>query len=123
TAKEHPCTVTYRVTAGGATVMETMSMGKGEMVTMYSPDGNDIVLTHYCMLGNQPRMRAAGEQKPGVLRFTFDGGGNMKPEDQHMHSLTVTFIDDDHIKQEWTMYGGGKEQGVHTIELTRKKKA
>src|SRR5262245_32281969 len=49
----------FRVTAGGNTVQETLFPGTDkEMVTMYHLDGEDLVLTHYCMLGNQPRLRA-----------------------------------------------------------------
>ena len=36
-----------------------------EMITMYHPDGDGLALTHYCMLGNQPRMKASKDQKPG----------------------------------------------------------
>src|SRR5437868_15374337 len=56
---EHEATVTYKVTAGGSAVVETVFPGtEHEMVTVYHQDGDDLVLTHYCMLGNQPRMRA-----------------------------------------------------------------
>ena len=49
---------TLRVTSGGTAVQETIFPGSDhEMVTMYHLDGADLVLTHYCMLGNQPRMR------------------------------------------------------------------
>jgi hypothetical protein len=122
TDKDHPCSVTYKPGSGGSVMVETMAMGNhGEMLTVYHPDGDDLVLTHYCMVGNQPRMRAAKEQKAGALKFDFDGGANMKPADKHMHSLTVTFVDADHVKQEWAMFDGGKEQMVVTINLARKK--
>jgi hypothetical protein len=39
-----------------------------EMVTVYHADGPDLVLTHYCLEGNQPRMRAKGAQGS---RFDF----------------------------------------------------
>jgi hypothetical protein len=66
-------------------------------------------------------MKASKDQIPGVIKFEGDGGTNMKPEDKHMHTLTITFVDADHIKQDWTLFDGGKEQTVVTILLARKK--
>ena len=121
-SKDHPTDVTYKVSSGGSVLVETMAMGNhAEMITMYHPDGDGLALTHYCMLGNQPRMKAAKDQKPGLIKFEGDGGTNMKPEDKHMHTLTVTFVDADHVKQDWTLFEGGKEQTVVTINLVRKK--
>ena len=121
-SKDHAADVTYKLSSGGSVLMETMAMANhAEMITMYHPDGEGLALTHYCMLGNQPRMKAAKDQKPGVIKFEGDGGTNMKPEDKHMHTLTVTFVDADHVKQDWTLFDGGKEQTVVTINLVRKK--
>src|SRR5262245_23582703 len=40
----------YKVTSGGSAVVETLLPGTDhEMVTVIHPDGNDLVLTHYCM--------------------------------------------------------------------------
>ena len=48
-----------RVTSAGTAVQETLFPGSDhEMVTMYHLDGDDLILTHYCSLGNQPRLRA-----------------------------------------------------------------
>src|SRR5215218_10052120 len=48
-------TVRYKVTSGGSAVVETIMPGaEHEMVTVIHPDGDSILLTHYCMLGNQP---------------------------------------------------------------------
>ncbi|HZE95542.1 MAG TPA: hypothetical protein VE981_00800 [Planctomycetota bacterium] len=121
-SKEHAADVTYKLSSGGSILVETASMAnQAEMITIYHPDGESLALTHYCMLGNQPHMKAAKDQKPGSIRFEGDGGTNMKPEDKHMHSLTVTFVDADHLKQDWALFDGGKEQTVVTIVLTRKK--
>ncbi len=120
-SKDHPCDVTYKVTSGGSVLVETAAMGNhGEMITVYHPDGEDLALTHYCTIGNQPHMRASKDQKPGQIKFAGDGGTNMKPDDKHMHSMTLTFVDADHIRQEWTLFDGGKEQAVVTLNLTRK---
>src|SRR6185295_11694603 len=121
-SKDHPCTITYKVSAGGTVVMETISMGDHEMVTAYHPDGDGLALTHYCMLGNQPHMKSDKENKPHTTHFVCAGGTNMKcATDKHMHALLITFVDADHVKEDWTLYDGGKEAGVHSFSLTRKK--
>ena len=123
TTKDHPCTISYKVSSGGSILMETMTMpNHAEMVTIYHPDGDALVMTHYCTLGNQPHMKAAPDSKAGVYRFVCDGGSNMKcATDKHMHSLVLTIEDADHIRQDWAMYDGGKELGVHSFQLARKK--
>src|SRR5438093_10184366 len=48
----------FRVTAGGSAVEEKIFPGtKMEMVSVYHMDKGDLLMTHYCMLGNQPRLR------------------------------------------------------------------
>jgi hypothetical protein len=37
-------------------------------------DGADLVMTHYCMLGNQPRMKADSKSPKNQIRFQFAGG-------------------------------------------------
>src|SRR5262245_39718357 len=48
-----------RVTAAGSAVHETLFPGQPhEMISVYHLDGKDLLMTHYCSLGNQPRMKA-----------------------------------------------------------------
>ena len=119
----HDAAVTYRVTSGGSAVMETLFPGtEHEMVTVYHQDGDDLVLTHYCMLHNQPRMRARRDGSPDKLEFQFAGGSNIKSDkDQHMHDLTLEILGDDHIKATWSMYKDGKKAHTATFDLKRKK--
>jgi hypothetical protein len=123
-ADAHDANVTYRVTSGGSTVVETLFPGtEHEMVTMYHEDGDDLVLTHYCMLHNQPRMKAKRDSGPNKLVFKFAGGTNVQAEkDTHMHDMTMEFVSEDHIKATWTMYKDGKLAHTTTFDLTRKKK-
>src|SRR5437868_11062744 len=54
-----------KVTAGGSAVHETLFPGQPhEMVSSYTVDGPDLVMTHYCVLGNQPRMKADPNRRP-----------------------------------------------------------
>ena len=56
---KHEATISYKVTSAGRTVQETIFAGTPhEMVTMYHLDGDALLLTHYCAIGNQPRMKA-----------------------------------------------------------------
>jgi hypothetical protein len=92
------------------------------MVTVYYEDGGDLVLTHYCMLHNQPRMRAKRSSAADKLEFQFDGGTNIKSDkDQHMHDMTLQFLSEDHIKSAWNMYKDGKKMDTATLDLKRKK--
>lgn len=115
-----PVTVTYSLIAGGNTVMERLS--HGDMVTMYSLDGDSLLLTHYCMANNEPRMRAKGLSPDGkTLDFKFVDAANLaKPTDMHMHALKFTFQDADHVTQEWVHSVEGKEAPA-SFPLTRKK--
>lgn len=114
---------TYRVVSGGTAVMEElMPAGEENMITMYHLDGDALVMTHYCGLGNQPRMKA----KPMVgnkLAFEFTGGCNVQRDGKYMSALTLEFIDADHIKASWTLADKGKIGEHVTFDLIRKKKA
>jgi hypothetical protein len=111
-----------RVTAAGSAVQETFFPGSShEMVTMYHLDGADLVLTHYCMLGNQPRMRAEPSADDKKIVFKFIGGSNLKSNDeQHMHQATLTFDGKDHYEAEWVACKDGKPCHQASFDLVRK---
>jgi hypothetical protein len=104
-----------KVTAGGSAVHETLFPGQPhEMVSIYTLDGPDLVMTHYCVLGNQPRMKADAKAPPGQIVFRFAGGGNLDPKkDKHMHAATLTIVDDGHIE----LAGVGWEGGAPAKEM------
>jgi len=111
----------YAVTASGTAVVETVFPGsEHEMVTVYHADGPDLVLTHYCMEGNQPRMRARGAQG-SRFDFAYDGGTNIDPRrDRHMHSATFDLASADEIRSEWSELAEGKPVFVARLHLVRK---
>ena len=115
-----------RVTAGGSAVQETLFPGQPhEMFSVYTTEGPDLVMTHYCVLGNQPRMKADPKSLPNQLAFKFAGGANLDPKkDKHMHEATLTFIDDDHMELlgvGWENGAPAKEQCCGVMKLIRKK--
>lgn len=114
-----------KVTAGGSAVHETSFPGQPmEMVSVYHMDKGDLVMTHYCALGNQPRMKADPKSSPNQIRWLFAGGTNLDPaKDMHMHGATVTFVDDDHIEIAGEAWENGKPAADHCgkVKLVRKK--
>jgi hypothetical protein len=102
---------TYEVYAGGTAVVEKFQAeGEPAMVTVYYPDRGQVMLTHYCTIGNQPRMRSKESGDGKQLKFTFVDASNMKgPTDAHMHGVAFSFTDADHYSQTWTMKNDGKE--------------
>jgi len=118
-----PATVTYALVSDNSGLMERLVMdGESEMVTMYYPDGDHLMMTHYCSAHNQPRMRS--QTVPvGSKNITFDfvDVTNLSaPDAGHMRKLVVTFGDKDHFTQEWTWREKGKEKTV-VIDFERSK--
>lgn len=115
--------VTYRTASNGSVVQEDLFPGTDhEMISMYHLDGDSLVMTHYCALGNQPRMRLGKASSPDELRFDFDGGTNFKPEtDRHIHSGRIKWLSPDQIEAEWAVYQGTKQVGANKFLLMRKK--
>jgi hypothetical protein len=113
----------FKVTSAGSAVEETMLPGtEHEMINMIHPDGDDIVLTHYCALGNQPEMTAPDKIEGKDVAFKFVRGGNMKSTNEmHMHNVTYTFVDKDTLRTKWVHYENGKPAGDVVFEYKRKK--
>jgi hypothetical protein len=116
-----PFHVSYKVVSNGTALMETMNGPDAmEMVTVYHPDGASILMTHYCSMGNEPRMRAKSLTN-GKLVFRYVDAANVKsPEDPRMSGLVLTFTDADHLGADWTHKMGAKEEVGH-FAYTRKK--
>jgi len=118
-----PAFCTYRVVSGGSAVMEElMPAGEENMITMYHLDGDAVVLTHYCGLGNQPRMKAK-PMSGNKMSFEFTGGCNVQRDGKYMSALTLEFVGVDHLKASWTLTDKGKVGEHVTFDLIRKKKA
>ena len=116
-------TVTYRVASGGSVVEETLFPGSPhEMISMYHLADGHLVMTHYCSMANQPRMRLdAKASTPERLVFAFDGGTNFDPaKDVHIHSGVLEWKGDA-LHADWAAWQGGKEAGHKVFELHRKK--
>jgi hypothetical protein len=111
----------YALTAAGTALVETVFPGSPhEMVTVYHADGPDVVLTHYCMEGNQPRMRARNASGTR-FDFQFEGGANIDPRrDRHMNSASLELLGQDEMRTVWTELADAKPVFVAKSHLVRK---
>jgi hypothetical protein len=114
-----------RSTAGGSVIEETFFPGSDmEMVSMYNVDGPDLVMTHYCILGNQPKLKADPKSPSNKIEWIFAGGSNLDvKKDRHMHGGSLTIIDKDHIETNGVGWVDGKpaEEMCGVMKLVRKK--
>jgi len=107
-----PVKITYTLVAGGSALMEHLkSANEPEMITMYSADGDHIVVTHYCSEGNQPQMKSEVIMMGKPQKYSFSlvrVTGLKSPDAGHMIGLVLTLVDNDHLTQEWTYQNKGK---------------
>jgi hypothetical protein len=107
--------------SAGSIVIEELFPGtEHEMMTVYHMDGEDLVATHYCSAGNQPRFKLAesGTGSEGY-HFAFTGGSNMAPTDGHIHEGTIRIADADHVESTWSFWKDGQPEHQMTFSMTR----
>jgi hypothetical protein len=116
-----PVQVSYRMTAGGSALMSEI-VGHGEdMISMITFDGpNRLLLTHYCAVGNQPRMQASASPDGKTVTFNFVDATNLdNPQSGHMDHVVLAMLGPDHHIEEWHFTDHGKEI-KEVFDLTRK---
>jgi hypothetical protein len=114
--------LSYELIAGGTSLIERDTAdNRPVMLTVYHLDGNRLLLTHYCMAGNQPRMEAREfDPTTGRLHFDFLDATNLPGKDSgHMHAATLRIADRDHLASTWVYYEGGRPKFTEEVEFTR----
>jgi hypothetical protein len=111
--------LSYRLIAHGSALVETWDLGGGrESLTIYHMDGDVLLASHFCPLGNQPRLslrRAA----PDRLEFEFRDGTNLDPAaDAHQHSFWIEFQGPVAIMRSET-YREGAEDETEAVRYER----
>ena len=115
---------TFRLTAGGSALVETMFPNDGhEMVNMYHADGDRVLMTHYCAAGNQPRLVVEATDDENRLELRFESITNLAtPETTYMSQAVYVFHGDDRLTTRWRSMTDGKlTEETTTMELKRRK--
>lgn len=115
--------IVYCVTAAGSAVMETFNPGTPmEMVTMYHDEKGKLAMTHYCMLGNQPKMRLINASDK-QLALDLAEESDIDKDAPHMNALTIDFLAADSIRHTWGCCQGGDKITNMSVEFKRKETA
>ena len=109
-------TVTYCLTGKGTVLVEDYRVGKTTMLTLYHLDGEELMLTHYCSAGNQPRMTLSSlSDDARELVFTAFDVTNAG-ERGYSKRLTLRLIDEEHIA---VSYLGSRTEASSGVSLER----
>lgn len=102
-----PIRVSYKVVSNGTGVMETYyQVGSDfiDMVTVYHLDGDSLMMTHFCAVNNQVRLRAeplTADAK--ALSFNYIDATNLSVSHKDvMTKLEMSLPDNEHFTQTWT---------------------
>lgn len=110
------------VIARGSAVLERTNFEAhpGEtMLTLFHRDGAELVLTHYCVAGNQPRL-VASKLEPDSLHFTFRDATNLASRDQgHMDEAVFTLEGPEAFSSKWSFFQAGKTSWMEEIRYRR----
>ena len=92
------------VAAGDSVVMEVMDPDGERELNVYHLVEGDLMLTHYCGAGIQPRLKLdIGRAAPGVLPFLLVDGSGFDPDvDRHIHSARLVVRHGGQLESWWT---------------------
>ncbi len=117
--------VGFKTIAQGSVVVENSfdAHPNETMMTMFHLDGERLMLTHYCVAKNQPRLEATSFENDGkTITFTFLDATNLPSRDKgHMDKAVFRFADENKFSTQWTWYQNGKESWMEEIVLERKR--
>lgn len=113
--------VTYRLIANDTVLVETWTLSPTrQSMTVYHMDNGALMATHYCPLGNQPRLLYTPDAAhPDRLDFTFRDATNLASlDDAHQHAFWVRLNADGSLDRSETYMANG-EAGEETIRYRR----
>jgi len=119
TAKGTVIRLTFEPISRGSALVERYEAGTTLTQTVYHPDGQRLLLTHYCAQGNQPRLVADLTGPADHLPFTFLDVTNLAGAGaSRMVACEFIFEDADHFTRSET-YSNETGDDVTTRRYTR----
>jgi hypothetical protein len=114
--------VTYRLIAADTVLLESWVLSSGrEALTIYHRDGDDLIATHYCPRGNQPRLKLKSASPEKGFFFEFVSATNLPDADAtHQHRFEIQIHSPDSITRGETYISKGRlDSGKVTYSRSR----
>ncbi len=96
--------IRFSLTAGGTVLVEEWLQGtRPHSLTLYHRNGQDMIATHYCPQGNQPRLVLTAASSHHLLSFAFrDATGLDTARESHLVALAFDLSDEGQITRSET---------------------
>jgi hypothetical protein len=103
-----------RLASNGRAIEETLGSPADSELSVYTRDGNRILLTHFCALtsdGHVARLETAPINGAlDSMEFVFRDSTNLRSrEASHMRRVLMIIRDHDHFTEKWTKIEKGKD--------------
>jgi hypothetical protein len=119
---------TIEVIAGGSAILSSSRISphpgsNDNMATLLHMDGDRLLLTHYCVARNQPRLVATAVKDDGrTIEFSFlDGTGLRSRDEGHMDRVIYHLDSTDTYRSRWTFYQNGQERWLEDVVNVRRR--
>jgi len=105
--KALPFHMTYALGSNGSIVTEQF----GKELSVFYSDKGDLLMTHFCNRGNQPRLKLKAGGTSRRYEFDIFDITNLKdPSDDHVHAIIYEIADPQHIRLEIVWKKGVSEE-------------
>ena len=113
---ESPLRVRFYLTAGGTVLVEEWTAnGAPHSLTLYHRDGANLLATHYCPQGNQPRLALISQSTGPTLAFTFRDATDLESGESVQHSLAFDLSDPARLVRSETYRRGEGEEADRMV--------
>lgn len=113
--------INFSSTANGSVLLENwVYQGASHSMTVYHMDGEQLLATHYCPQGNQPRLQLDSVASDGELVFGFKDVTNLTDANaSHQHSLGFAFTSDNTLtrSEQYLVAGELKPSELKLVKL------
>ena len=122
-SKDSQFRVVFSLTANETVLVETwMRGGEAHSSTLYHPDGDALLATHYCPQGNQPRLRFNGSSAENMISFKFQDVTNLlDPTQSRQTSLSFEIGESSQSMIRREVYSGSEPGDESSLSLVRSK--
>lgn len=109
---DSPLRVRFSLTADATVLVEEWTRnGQPHSLTLYHRDGTELIATHYCPQGNQPRLTLLPQVKANVLRFVFKDATDLDAaHEAHAVALAFDLSDQASLVRRETYRQGGIDE-------------